>query len=85
MLAQVSIATLRAYLEGVNRPEAVPWDALLYLTGEIHYGGRVTDEWDRRILQSTLRVCFSPLLLLDEPHGPVRSAAAVLSGAERCS
>ena len=74
MLAQVSIATLRAYLEGVNCPKAVPWDALLYLTGEIHYGGRVTDEWDRRILQSTLRVCYDPRLLQHEPHGPVRSA-----------
>ncbi|ETL44032.1 hypothetical protein L916_05588 [Phytophthora nicotianae] len=41
--------------------DTVPWDALLFLAGEIYYGGRVTDEFDRKCLMAVLRrYCSEP-------------------------
>jgi len=51
---EISIETLAMLLEQQPEPGHVPWDALRYVTGHIHYGGRVTDDWDRRCVLSLL-------------------------------
>ncbi|KDO23904.1 hypothetical protein SPRG_20887 [Saprolegnia parasitica CBS 223.65] len=59
---ETSIALLRALVsDGRKAPEALPWDALQCVTGDIIYGGRITDELDRRCLLATLRrfLCVS--------------------------
>lgn len=48
---KVSDDLLKSYLDYY---EDTPWDALKYLISEANYGGRVTDELDRRVLNSYL-------------------------------
>ena len=41
----------------------VPWDAIRYLIAEISYGGRVTDDRDRRLLMVYATDCFNPAVI----------------------
>ena len=48
----------------LNRPDStIPFEALLFVTGEINYGGRVTDDWDRRCLMTILRKFYTQEIL----------------------
>jgi len=46
-----SFTMLKIFLD---EQEEIPWEALVYVTGIINYGGRVTDDNDRRCLITTL-------------------------------
>ncbi|KAK7198632.1 dynein heavy chain [Novymonas esmeraldas] len=60
---RISVRQLQMLL---NENDAVPYDALLYLIGECNYGGRVTDDWDRRCLLATLEVYMTPSILEED-------------------
>jgi len=42
------------YLNKITAEEPIPWSSLKYLIGEAMYGGRVTDDYDRRVMMTYL-------------------------------
>jgi len=50
---ECALKTLGMFLEPAL-DKNIPWEALTYVTGQINYGGRVTDDNDRRLLMCTL-------------------------------
>jgi dynein heavy chain len=71
---------LRIFLDELRPDDPVPYAALAYLVGECNYGGRVTDDKDRRAIMNILddfytaniidsEYCFSPSGLYFSPEG----------------
>lgn len=51
--------TLKTLKIMVGKYNEIPFNALKYLTAEINYGGRVTDPWDRRVVNTVLDIFFN--------------------------
>jgi len=52
----------------INDYEEPPLEALTYLTGECNYGGRVTDDLDRRLIISILEIFYSNSVITDDEY-----------------
>lgn len=52
----------------LNQYTEIPFKALLYLTGECNYGGRVTDDWDRRTLNNIISTYYNPSVVDDNSY-----------------
>ena len=50
---QTSIEMIRNFL---STGKEISWDAMKFMTGEINYGGNVTDDFDRKLLTSILEI-----------------------------
>lgn len=62
---ETSIAMLDRFL---NEQSEIPFDALRFVVGHINYGGRVTDDWDRRCLLSILGIYFNEAVMSEEEY-----------------
>ncbi|GAA6221830.1 dynein heavy chain 1, axonemal-like [Lates japonicus] len=59
----ICISQLKMFLDEY---QDIPYKVLKYTAGEINYGGRVTDDWDRRCLLSVLEDFYCPAVLIDD-------------------
>ncbi|KAF4803390.1 hypothetical protein TURU_015827 [Turdus rufiventris] len=57
---RICISQLQMFL---NEYAEIPYKVLKYTAGEINYGGRVTDDWDRRCIMSILEDFYKPEVL----------------------
>ena len=78
---QVSLLQLEMIL---SEQSALPWAALLYLTGEVTYGGRVTDDWDRRCLHSLLQKFYHQGALQDDFHYTSDKVPLIIYHVQQC-
>jgi len=56
--------------ERYNKKTPIPWPAVQYLIAEAYYGGRVTDDRDRRLLQVYAKEIFNDNLIAPESWKP---------------
>jgi len=56
----ISRDQLKLFLDDLGADEEVPYEALQYLVGECNYGGRVTDDKDRRCINNILTDFYCP-------------------------
>lgn len=61
---RICISQLSMFLEEYE--EEIPFKVLKYTAGHINYGGRVTDDWDRRCIMNILNDFYSPDVLSTE-------------------
>lgn len=59
---EISISQLFMFLEEYDE---IPWTALNYMVAEANYGGRVTDDRDRRLISTILNDFYSPNIIKD--------------------
>ncbi|GBG26414.1 Dynein heavy chain 7, axonemal [Hondaea fermentalgiana] len=62
---RISVRHLRMFVEGdeedgSNSNDGLPFKALVYTIGACNYGGRVTDDQDRRLLDALLKAYMNP-------------------------
>lgn len=61
----ISKDQLRICLDELSASDPIPYAALAYLAGECNYGGRVTDDKDRRCIVNILSDFYAPDILSD--------------------
>ena len=62
---RISMDQLRIFLDDLKPDDPVPFAALAYLVGECNYGGRVTDDKDRRCIMNILADFYTADILDD--------------------